>query len=100
MRNYGCETCRNVVLKIISDAEGEFPYESGGIATDVVDAGLFELGGGGLAGAGVVEAVVVGVFEVAVFVVGGEDGGSEILAGIAGEPFRVLLPVNTLWYMF
>ena len=43
-----------------------------------------------MAFAGVVDAVVVGVFEVAVFVVGGEGGGGEVLGWVAGEPFRVL----------
>lgn len=89
---------RDIELQIIRDAEGELAYESGGIAADVVDAGLFEVGGGGLAGAGVVDAVVVGVFEVAVFVVGGGGGVGEVLARVAGEPFRVLSHISPLYY--
>lgn len=46
-------------------------------------AGLVQVGGGGLAGARVVDAVVIGIFEVAMFVVGREGGTGEVLAGVA-----------------
>ena len=81
---------RIVPFEIIRDAEGEFADDGRPIAATVVVAGEFEVGGRGLAGAGVVDAVVIGPFEVAVVVVGGEDVVGEVLVGVAGAPFGVL----------
>ena len=79
-----------IPLKIIRDAKAELADDGRPIAAAVVVAGEFEVGGGGAAGAGVIDAVVVGPFEVAVVVVGGEEVVGEVLVGVAGAPFRVL----------
>ncbi len=63
---------RRIPLQVVGDAEAELANDEGPVAAAVVVAGFFEVSGGGFAGAGVVDAVVVGVFEVAVVVVGGE----------------------------
>lgn len=81
---------RVVPFEIICNAEAEFADDRGRIAAAVVVAGFVEIGKGGLAGAGVVDAVVVGVFEVTVVVVGGEIVVGQVLAGVARAPFRVL----------
>ena len=99
MTIWGRETRLIVPLEIIGDAEAEFADDSGVIATAVVVAGEFEVGGWGLAGAGVVDAVVVGPFEVAVVVVGGEDVVGEVLVGIAGAPFCVLPTISKPCYI-
>ena len=79
-----------VPLKVIRDGEAEFADNGRPVAAAVVVAGFLEVGGGGLAGAGVVDAVVVGPFQVAVVVVGGEEVVGEVLVRVAGTPFRVL----------
>lgn len=79
-----------VPFEIVRDTEAEFADDGGPVAAAVVVAGFFEVGGGGLAGAGVVDAVVVGPFEVAVVVVGGEGVVGEVLVGVTGAPFCVL----------
>ena len=79
-----------VPLEIIRDGEAEFTDNGRPVAAAVVVAGFLEVGGGRLAGAGVVDAVVVGPFEVAVVVVGGEEVVGEILVRVAGAPFCVL----------
>ena len=79
-----------VPFEFIGDAEAEFADDGGPVAAAVVVAGEFEVGGGRLAGAGVVDAIVVGPFEVTVIVVGGEEVVSEILVGVARAPFRIL----------
>ena len=99
MTIWGRETCLIVPLEIIGDAEAEFADDSGVIAAAVVVAGEFEVGGWGLAGAGVVDAIVVGPFEVAVVVVGGEDVVGEVLVGIAGAPFCVLPTISKPCYI-
>ena len=76
-----------VPFEVIRDAETEFADDGGPVAAAVVVAGEMEVGG---RGAGVVDAVVVGPFEVAVVVVGGEVIVAEVLVGVAGAPFRVL----------
>ena len=81
---------RAVPFEVICNAEAEFADDRGRIAATVVVAGFVEIGEGGLTGAGVVDAVVVGVFKVAVVVVGGVGVVGEVLAGVAGAPFRVL----------
>ena len=79
-----------IPLKIIRDAKTELADDSRPIAAAVVMAREFEVGGGRAAGAGIVDAVVVGPFEVAVVVVGGEEVVGEVLVGVAGAPFCVL----------
>ena len=79
-----------VPFEIVRDAEAEFADNRRPVAAAVVVAGEFEVSGGGTAGAGVVDAVVVGPFDVAVVVVGGEVVVGEVLVWIAGAPFRVL----------
>lgn len=79
-----------VPFEIIGDAEAKFANDRRPIAAAIVVAGFFEVGGWGLAGAGVVDAIVVGPFEVAVVVVGGEDVVGEVLVRVAGAPFHVL----------
>ena len=59
-------------------------------------AGFAQVGGRGFAGARVVDAVVVGVFEVAVVVVGSEVEVREVLVWVAGAPFLVLRIVLAL----
>ena len=68
----GYEVVLRVPLQVIRDAQAKFADDQGPIAAAVVDAGLAEVGSGGFAGSGIVDAVVVGVFEVAVIVVGCE----------------------------
>ena len=84
-----CEI-RIAPFEIIRDAEAELADDGRPIAAAVVVAGKMEISGGRAAGAGVVNAVVVGPFEVAVVVVGGEVVVGEVLVGVAGAPFRVL----------
>ena len=79
-----------VPFELVRDAEAELADDGGPVAAAVVAAGLLEVGGGGLAGAGVVDAVVVGPFEVPVVVVGGEDVVGQVLVRVAGTPFCVL----------
>ena len=79
-----------VPFEIIRDAEAELTDDRRPVAAAVVVAGEFEVGGGRLAGARVVDAVVVGPFEVAVVVVGGEVVVGEVLVWVAGAPFGVL----------
>ncbi len=79
-----------VPLEVVRDGEAELADDGGPIAAAVVVAGLLEVGGGGLAGAGVVDAVVIGPFKVAVVVVGGEEVVGEVLVRVAGAPFGVL----------
>ncbi len=79
-----------VPLEVVRDGEAELADDGGPVAAAVVVAGFLEVGGGRLAGAGVVDAVVVGIFEVAVVVVGGEDVVGEVLVRVAGAPFGVL----------
>lgn len=87
---------RIVPFEIIGDAEAEFADDGGPVAAAVIVAGFSEVGGGGLAGAGVVDAVVVGPFEVAVVVVGGEEVVGEVLVRVAGAPFCVLRTFRSL----
>lgn len=77
-------------LEVVRDAEAEFADEGGPVTATVVVAGEFEVGGRGVAGGGVVDAVFVGPFDVAVVVVGGEVVVGEVLVGVAGAPFGVL----------
>ena len=80
-----------IPFEIISDAEAEFADDSGRIAAAVVVAGEVEVGGWGVASPRVINAVVVGVFDVAMVVVGGEGGvGGEVLFRVTGAPFCVL----------
>ena len=79
-----------VPFKIIQDAKAELADDRRPVAAAVVVAGEFEVSGRGATGAGVIDAVVVGPFDVAVVVVGGEVVVGEILVGVAGAPFRVL----------
>ena len=79
-----------VPFEVVGDAEAELADDGGPVAAAVVVAGEFEVGGWGLAGAGVVDAVVVGPLEVAVVVVGGEKVVGEVLMWVAGAPFGVL----------
>lgn len=58
------------VLQIVGDAQAELAHYGGPVATAIVDARLLEICCWGLPGSGAVNAVVVGVFEVAVVVVG------------------------------
>ena len=77
-------------FEVVGDAEAELADDGGAVAAAVVVAGECEVGGWGVAGGGIVDAVVVGPFDVAVVIVGGEVVVSEVLVGIAGSPFRVL----------
>ena len=79
-----------IPFEIIRDAKAELADDGGPIAAAVVVAGEMEVSGRGAAGAGIIDAVVVGPFEVAVVVVGGEVVVFEVLVGVAGAPFRVL----------
>ena len=79
-----------VPFEIVRDAEAEFADDGGDVAAAVVVTGEFEVGGGGVAGAGIVDAVVVGILDVAVVVVGGEIVVREVLMWVARAPFRVL----------
>lgn len=79
-----------VPFEVVGDAEAELADDGGPVAAAVVVAGEFEVGGRGLAGAGVVDAVVVGPFQVAVVIVGGEEVVGEVLMWVAGAPFGVL----------
>ena len=79
-----------VPFEFVGDAEAELTDDGGPVAAAVVVAGEFEVGGRGLAGAGVVDAVVVGPFQVAVVIVGGEKVVGEVLMWVAGAPFGVL----------
>ena len=76
-----------VPFEVIRDAEAELADDGGPIAAAVVVAGEMKVGG---RGAGVVDAVIVGPFDVAVIVVGGEVVVGEVLVRVAGAPFRVL----------
>ena len=86
----GREARAVVELDVVRDAEAELADDGGGVAAAVVVAGEVEVGGWGLVGAGDVDVAFVGVFEVAVVVVGGEDGVGEVLLRLAGVPFGVL----------
>lgn len=79
-----------IPFEVVGDAEAELADDGGPVAAAVVVAGEFEVGGWGLAGAGVVDAVVVGPFQVAVVIVGGEKVVGEVLMRVAGAPFGVL----------
>lgn len=59
-------------LEVVRDAEAELADDGGPVAAAVIVTGEFQVGGWRVAGAGVVDAVVVGPFDVAVVVVGGE----------------------------
>lgn len=60
------------VLQIVRYAQAELADYGRPVATAVIDARLLEIGCWGLAGSGVIDAVIVGPFEVAVVVVSGE----------------------------
>ena len=77
-------------LQIVRDADAELADDGRPVAAAVVVAGECEVGGGGVAGAGGVDAVVIGPFDVAVVVVGGEDVVGEVLVWVARAPFCVL----------
>lgn len=81
---------RVVPLQVVRDAEAELADDGREVAAAVVDAGLLEVCGGGPSSAGLVDAAVVGVFEVAVVVVGGEPVVGEVLVRVAGAPEGVL----------
>lgn len=88
-----------IPCEIVRDAQTEFADDGGRVAAAVIVAGYCKVGGGGLPGAGVVEAVFVGPFEVAVVVVSGEDMVREVFVWVAGAPFLVLfgLSVSTCY---
>lgn len=58
------------VLQIVGDAQAELAHYGGPVAAAIVDARLLEICCWRLPASGLVEAIVVGIFEVAVVVVG------------------------------
>ncbi len=84
------EIILRVPFEIGRDTKAEFADDKGPVAAAIIVAGFLQVGGGGIAGSRRIDAVVVGVFEVAVVVIGGIVEIREVLSRVTGAPFSVL----------
>ena len=84
------EIVLRVPFEVVRNTKTEFADDKGPVAAAIIVAGFLQVGGRGIAGSRRVDAVVVGVFEVAVVVVGGIGEVREVLIRVAGAPFSVL----------